>query len=115
MQTMPKPREQSRLDTVLDQLLAGRWPPTAWARIQHQEELPWRFEALACGARKGTWRAYTDGARLAFAVGEFVQSSRRQAAPGVMVRFFDAGACCCAAGIWVLGQSGQWTLREVLD
>lgn len=115
MQAMPMSPEQSSLDTALDQLLAGRWSPTAWERIHQPEELPWRFEELAGGLRQGTWRAFTNGAQLAFAVGDFVRGHRKADEQQVVVRFYDAGARCCVAGVWALDDAGEWTLREVLD
>ncbi len=108
-------RHEPCLDAALDQLLAGRWPPATWTRIHDAAGLPWRFEALACGVIDGTWRAFVNGPQLAFAIGEFVRHGRRAEEPELMVRFFDASARCCAAGIWAQEDAGRWTLREVLD
>lgn len=115
MPALRNPHEEPSLDAALDQLLAGRWPPAAWLRIRDAAELPWRFEALACGLLEGAWRAFTNGAQLAFAVGRFVRSGRQAGAPELMVRFFDASARCCAAAVWTQEDSGQWILCEVLD
>lgn len=97
------------LDTALDQLLAVRWLPAGWCRVPSASELPWRLEQLACRLSAGSWRAYSDGSRLALAIGGSAEGC------GVAVRFYDSSARLCAAGVWAPDEAGSWQLREILD
>lgn len=114
LQTLGTGQNGPSLDAALDHLLANRWPPAAWQPVHDAEELPWRFGQLARGLPDGTWRAFTDGARHALAVGSFMPGSRT-GRPQLMVRFFDSSARCCGAGIWAQQASGSWSLREGRD
>jgi len=98
-----------RIDTVLDNLLAERWGPARWRRVDDAEELPWRLRQLATQLPRGTWRAYADGQAVALAAGETAERA------GIAVRFYDASAQQCAAGVWTVDSAGRWRLREVID
>lgn len=101
---------QSRpVNAVLDQLLAERWGPARWRRVDAVEELPWPLQQLAASLPRGTWRAYADGESVAFAAGETAERA------AIAVRFYDASAQQCAAGVWSMDTAGQWRLLEVID
>lgn len=104
---MPAPRVE--LGAVLDELLAGRWPPASWQPVRSPDELPWRLEQLATALPAGSWRAYADGACLAFAAGE--PAGERD----IAVRFYDASARLCAAGVWSPDAAGSWQLSQIID
>lgn len=97
------------VDNVLDALLADRWGPARWHRIDDARKLPWRLKQLAQTLPKGAWRAYADGQSVAFAAGEVTGPE------AIAVRFYDASAQQCAAGIWSADQGGSWRLQEVID
>jgi hypothetical protein len=98
-----------RINAELDNLLAQRWGPAQWRRVDDAEELPWRLRQLAVDLPRGTWRAYADGESVALAAGQVAENA------GLAVRFYDASAQQCAAGVWHLDSAGRWRLREVID
>jgi hypothetical protein len=46
-----------RINAELDNLLAQRWGPAQWRRVDDADELPWRLRQLAVDLPRGTWRA----------------------------------------------------------
>lgn len=95
-------------DTVLDVLLADRWGPARWRRIAYEQEVPGRLRELMRELPL-VWRAYADGENVAFAAAE--PTGRR----AIAVRFFNAAAEQCAAGVWTVEPCGRWRLQSVLE
>jgi hypothetical protein len=100
---------EAEIGAALDQVLAGRWPPASWRPARSLDDLPWRLGQIATALPAGSWRAYSDGACLAFACGE--PAGERD----IAVRFYDVSARLCAAGVWSPGADGRWQLSQVID
>lgn len=109
MSNMQMATRPVQLGAMLDQLLAGRWPPASWQPVRAVDELPCPLEKLACTLSRGSWRAYADGACVALAAGE--PAGERD----IAVRFYDGSARLCAAGIWSPDAAGSWQLRQIVD
>lgn len=109
-------KKEIPLDAALDSFLESRWLPAAWQRVHRARDLPWRFQQLARRLPSHAWRAYSDGARLRFAVGKFVRGSSRQTDGGnLVVSFYDPSGCRCATGVWKSDGAGRWIMHAAMD
>ena len=106
------------LGTQLDKLLYACWLPGRWVqRVWILDELPMRLEQRARSLPPGSiWRAYTDGARLWFAVAALADSeSYGPTAVAVEVLFFENDGVLCSGGIWTCDPDGDWRLERLVD
>src|SRR5690606_13124083 len=105
---MVRPSLDRDIEPELDSLLTDRWAPARWQRIDDIEELSWPLQQLAVSLPGNAWRAYADGAYIAFAAGEAAGHDT------LAVRFFDASGTLCAAGAWSRNADGVWSLSQVI-
>lgn len=102
-------QRMANLDIGLDAILAERWAPASWERVEDMEELPWKLRQLVVTLPRDAWRAYADGACFALAAGVCVGPR------DIAVSFYDASAKLCAAGVWSTDSRGHWQLTEIVE
>jgi hypothetical protein len=106
------------LGKLLDSLLIERILPKRWARrIWRSGDLPPRLEQRVRRLPAGvTWRAYTDGTLVWFAVPTAATSqSSSHGSYALQAHFFDSDGNYCAAGVWQYSNQHGWRLQDVLD
>jgi hypothetical protein len=105
------------LHAQLDALLYARWLPGRWVqRIWLLSDLPPCLEQRARSVLSDAiWRAYTDGARIWFAVAAAAVSSYGQSAIAMEVLFFENDGAFCSGGLWRSHPNGDWQLEKLVD
>jgi hypothetical protein len=107
-----------QLSVLLEEFVRERrYVPERAQVIESLDELPLRLQARANGAQADAqWRAWVDGHRTWFVVGQRVR------VPGEQVReitlriaFYDHDGVQAACGIWLRRDTGHWVLYSVLD
>jgi hypothetical protein len=102
------------LHAQLDALLYARWLPGRWVqRVWMLSDLPLRLEQRALSISSDSiWRAYTDGARLWFAVAAAAVSTYGRSAVALEVLFFEDDGALCSGGLWRCHPNGDWGLER---
>jgi hypothetical protein len=105
------------LHAQLDGLLYARWLPGRWVqRVWMLSDLPPCLEQRARSiSSDAIWRAYTDGARLWFAVAAAAVSSYGRSAIAMEVLFFENDGALCSGGIWRCHPNGDWRLERLVN
>ena len=105
------------LHAQLDALLYARWLPGRWVqRVWMLSDLPPCLEQRARSiSSDAIWRAYTDGARLWFALAAATASSYGQSAIAMEVLFFENDGALCSGGIWRCQSNGDWHLERLVN
>ena len=105
------------LHAQLDALLYARWLPGRWVqRVWMLSDLPPCLEQRARSiSSDAIWRAYTDGARLWFAVAAAAVSSYGRSAIAMEVLFFENDGALCSGGIWRCHPNGDWRLERLVE
>ncbi len=109
---------RSDLGRLLDSLLVERILPKRWAtRIWRSSDLPPRLEQQVQRLPGGvTWRAYTDGTLVWFAIPTAAAGDAdNHGNEALTAHFFDRDGNYCAAGVWKYSSEHGWTLENVLD
>jgi hypothetical protein len=112
------PLSESTLGNQLDKLLSARWLPGGWVqRVWNPTELPLRLEQCVQSlSPEATWRAYTDGVRLWFAIAATADAKPYgTGSVALEVHFFEDNGELCAGGIWSCDADGVWRLEKVMD
>jgi hypothetical protein len=105
------------LSIQIDKFLHACWLPARWSqRIWMPSDLPpcleQRTRSLSPDA---IWRAYTDGARLWFAVATAaVSASYGPSAVAIEVSFFENDGLLCSGGVWTCHPDGHWRLERLV-
>jgi hypothetical protein len=104
------------LHSQLDALLHARWLPGRWVqRVWMLSDLPPCLEQRARSiASHAIWRAYTDGARLWFAVAAAAVSTYGRSAIALEVLFFENDGALCSGGLWRCHPNGEWRLERLM-
>ena len=107
----------SSLHAQLDALLYARWLPGRWVqRIWMLSDLPPCLEQRARSiSSDAIWRAYTDGARIWFAVAAAAVSTYGRSAVALEVLFFESDGALCSGGLWRCQSDGDWQLERLVD
>jgi hypothetical protein len=107
----------SSLHAQLDALLYARWLPGRWVqRIWMLSDLPPCLEQRARSiSSDAIWRAYTDGARIWFAVAAAAVSTYGRSAVALEVLFFESDGTLCSGGLWRCQSDGDWQLERLVD
>ena len=106
------------LGNQIDKLLHACWLPGRWVqRVWILADLPLRLEQRARSlSPDATWRAYTDGVRLWFAIAAAADSSSYgPSAVAMEVLFFENDGVLCSGGIWTCDPNGDWRLEKLVD
>jgi hypothetical protein len=105
------------LAELLDDFLYACWLPGRWVqRVWVLADLPPRLERRARSlSRDSIWRAYTDGARLWFAIAAAADISYRAGVVAMKVLFFENDGALCSGGIWMRDPIGDWRLERLVD
>jgi hypothetical protein len=113
----PSSVPSAALHAQLDALLYARWLPGRWVqRVWMLSDLPPCLEQRARSiSSDAIWRAYTDGARLWFAVAAAAVSSYGRSAVAMEVLFFENDGSLCSGGIWRCHPNGDWRLERLVD
>jgi len=114
---LPSSVPSASLHAQLDSLLYARWLPGRWVqRVWMLSDLPPRLEQRARSiSSDAIWRAYTDGARLWFAVAAAAVSTYGQSAVAMEVLFFENDGALCSGGLWRCHPNGDWGLERLVD
>jgi hypothetical protein len=105
------------LSIQLDEFLYACWLPGRWTqRVWIPSDLPPCLEQRARSLPPDAlWRAYTDGARLWFAVATAaVSASYGPSAVAIEVLFFENDGTLCSGGIWTCHANGDWRLERLV-
>jgi hypothetical protein len=105
------------LHAQLDALLYACWLPGRWVqRVWMLSDLPPCLEQRARSiSSEAIWRAYTDGARLWFAVAAAAVSTYGRSAIAMEVLFFENDGALCSGGLWRCRPNGDWDLERLAD
>jgi len=114
---LPSSVPSAALHAQLDALLYARWLPGRWVqRVWMLSDLPPCLERRARSiSSDAIWRAYTDGARLWFAVAAAAVSSYGRSAVAMEVLFFENDGGFCSGGLWRCLPNGDWRLERLVD
>jgi hypothetical protein len=99
----------SSLHAQLDALL---WVQRIWMLSDLPPCLEQRARSISSDA---IWRAYTDGARIWFAVAAAAVSTYGRSAVALEVLFFESDGTLCSGGLWRCQSDGDWQLERLVD
>jgi hypothetical protein len=105
------------LHAQLDALFYARWLPGRWVqRVWMLSDLPPSLEQRARSiSPDAIWRAYTDGARLWFAVAAAAVSTYGRSAVALEVFFFENDGALSSGGLWRCHPDGDWHLERFVN
>jgi hypothetical protein len=96
------------IDTFVEET---RYVPPEAAPVYDVKELTPRLERFSRRLPVVAWRAWSEGIRIWFVLGQFVEGSAdRVEFPTVHLVFLDQDATPVASGVWHRVASGHWDL-----